>query len=933
MTFLLGIAAYLLLPLIGIGVCRLDGVRRLALDARIAIAGATGALIVALTLLAMSAAGVTWSRTILFLIFAAIAAAGAYKLKVRSDEPRSPFTAARAAIVVVLAITAYGLTTARETCGDLLFIWGPKAVHFFRAGRIDFAYLIDPVNFLAHRDYPPLVPLVFAWSNALSHQFSWWAALFFGGLCLLAIVAIVRGGTRNDFSGLLTVAVLAYVFAVVRVAGAADPLLLLFEAVTVGALLFIDEPRAQTLVAAIGVAGVVLTKVEGVSFVVALLLAFLITRTRDAKRLLAIVLPGALLIAGWIAVMSRHNMIDTYHGAGPLNLKWIGSVVVGTLSSASYGCYGIVWFAPLIVILLGDIRRALLPLTIAILTFGATIFFYLHGSDNPAAFWILSSAQRVLLTPLLMTLFAAAAAQMEPGTRTLRWKPDRWFVAYAAVIVFTLIRVAATQQVFSPTFDEGCHIAGGHEYLTEATYLVDPQHPPLSRIFFALPFVDSGPLPGNMIDRGNAILERGGDLRHSITHARRGNLLFLLIGLVAVVLWARHLFGDAVALITLIFFASLEPLLAHAGLATTDMSGAAAMPLALYALTLFLELPTWRRTLLLGIAFGFGLVTKFSFLPFFAATAVALFIIKRRLPIVRGVVAMALGLLLTWATYGFSFAPMGKVNPHAIEITNELYHSSRLANVPLPAPMFFAGILEVKLHDVHGHQAYLFGRESEHGWWYYFPVALLFKTPLPFLALFALGAWMLGRRQRAIELPLFAILILGVAMTSGINIGVRHLLPMYAPMSIAAAFAAVEIWRLQGRIAVGLLAGWLVVGSLLAHPDYLPWMNGLALGHPERVLVDSNLDWGQDLFRLATQCRKRHITSLGTALFTTAHYPALGFPPTDELQWYMPRSGWSAISETVLQEARAREPLAFQWLIFGRDYIRVGKSVRLYFVR
>ncbi|HEV2720411.1 MAG TPA: glycosyltransferase family 39 protein [Thermoanaerobaculia bacterium] len=508
-------------------------------------------------------------------------------------------------------------------------------------------------------------------------------------------------------------------------------------------------------------------------------------------------------------------------------------------------------------------------------------------------------------------------------------RPDRWFLACAAIIAITLLRVGATGHVFSPTFDEGAHIAAGQEYLVQHTYLVDPQHPPLARIFFALPFLGTPPPPGDMIGRGKALLETGDHVPRKIAQARRGNLLFLLVGCIGVTLWARHLFGKTTALIALLFFASLPPVLAHAGLATTDMSTAAVMPFALYALTLFLDDPTWTRTLALGLTFGFGLLTKFSFLPFFAVAAVVLFVIKRRFPIARGLVAIVVGFCLVWAMYGFTVSSMAKANPRTVDFALEMFHSKKIAEVPLPAPLYFAGIFEVKLHDIHGHDSYLFGHRSSHGWWYYFPAALLFKTPIPFLILAAAGIGMLARRRAAPELAVAAAAIMAVAMTTGINIGVRHILPIYAPLAIAAAYAVVT---LGARIVVVLLAAWLVVGSLLATPDYLPWMNALALGHPERVLVDSNLDWGQDLFRLAHECRERHVQNLGTAVFTTTSYAALGIPSVAEVPWYERRRGWNAVSETVLQEARAKEPLAYQWLIFGRDFVRVGKTIRLYYV-
>ncbi|MEK6373262.1 MAG: hypothetical protein AABO58_11260 [Acidobacteriota bacterium] len=410
MTDFLGFFAYLALPLIGIGVWRFDAVRRLSLDGRLALAGAAGALMVALTMSLMSIAGVQWSRTRLVIAFAALACAGAASRRIWIREGRTNWRSpALAGIVIVLAVTAYALLTARETCGDLLFFWGPKGVHFFRAGKIDLQYLADINNFLAHRDYPPLLPLLYAWSHTVSRSFSWWAAVLFAGVCLTGIVAIVRAGTQSDLAGLLTAAALASAFGSAFVAGGADPLLLFFEATAVGGLLFIEDSRAQWIVTAIGVAGAALTKVEGASFAAAVLIAVLLLKSRPLV-LTAAVLLATVPLAAWLFVMTRHNLLDGYRGSGPIHLEYFWRVLKATVRMADYHAYWIPWIAPLIVIVVGNVRRARLPLTIAALTFVATIYFYLHGPHDPTSFWIRSSAPRVLLTPLLMTLMAAGAA-------------------------------------------------------------------------------------------------------------------------------------------------------------------------------------------------------------------------------------------------------------------------------------------------------------------------------------------------------------------------------------------------------------------------------------------------------------------------------------------------------------------------------------------
>jgi hypothetical protein len=408
MTDAAGLLAYLLLPLIGIAMWRLDGVRRLALDGRIAIAAATGALVTAIVMSAFSIAHVTWSRPRLLISFAIIVALSVFRLRIAKSSVswRSP---AMLGVFALFAITVYAILTARATIGDLLFFWGPKGIHFFQSGTIDVDFLRNPDHFLQHRDYPPLLPLLFAWSITFSRTFSWWAALLLSALCLGALVAMIRAFARDNLAALLTIAILAWCFVRPWIAGGADPLLLLYETLTVCSLVFVRDAKSQTILTAIGLGACAVTKVEGASFVAAVLVAMLIHRV-PWKRIAMIALAPAALLGAWLTFIAKAQLFDTYRGPGEFSLQFFAGVLQSTFAAASYDAYWIPWIAPLLVIALGDVRRARIPLTIATISFVATIYFYLRSPSDPTVFWIPSSAHRVLLTPLLMLLIAAAAA-------------------------------------------------------------------------------------------------------------------------------------------------------------------------------------------------------------------------------------------------------------------------------------------------------------------------------------------------------------------------------------------------------------------------------------------------------------------------------------------------------------------------------------------
>ena len=147
-------------------------------------------------------------------------------------------------------------------------------------------------------------------------------------------------------------------------------------------------------------------------------------------------------------------------------------------------------------------------------------------------------------------------------------------------------------------------------------------------------------------------------------------------------------------------------------------------------------------------------------------------------------------------------------------------------------------------------------------------------------------------------------------------------------LTVVVSVAAQGLQKLKWFGAI--LALWLLADSALAHPDYLSWMNAAAGRHPERVLSDSNLDWGQDLIRLRNVCRANHIDDLGMLVFTRADLNALGFRNVHHIDPHNPSPGWFAVSETEIAIWNGWDPKAYRWLLDRRNFTRVGTSIRLY---
>jgi len=510
--------------------------------------------------------------------------------------------------------------------------------------------------------------------------------------------------------------------------------------------------------------------------------------------------------------------------------------------------------------------------------------------------------------------------------------------AVGAVILFTLVRIASTYLIFSQTADEPVHIGAGQAYLVAhgRSYGFDPEHPPLARVLFGLPFINVKAKtvvhPSQItyyMDRteyGNDLLEVDDRYMHNLAKARRGNLLFVAVTLLAVALMARRVLGDAGAVLAVVLFASLPPFLAHGGLATTDIAATAGFALALYALLEWCDSPTWPRTILLGLAIGFGVLCKYSFFPFFGAAAVITLITRKVSPHVGKVLAAAAVAFFTvWIAFGLTFDTMRHVDPDTAIFAKAVLKNESAADVRLPAPALFTGLLQVAHHDKVGHPNFLLGKESpEHGWWYYFPVVLGLKTPIAFLVLAIAGMGFVARKS--LGTVLIPIAILSIGMFSTINIGIRHILPIYVPMAILAAAAA-----LRYRIIGGVLVAWIVIGSLVAHPDYIPWMNAFAGNHPETKLEDSNFDWGQDVWRLVRLLQKRHIDRIGYFVFTSVRPSSVHYTNGFIIDPHTKSSGWIVVSEQKLQPALAHDPTSYEWLK-PYPFERIGKTIRLYHI-
>ena len=517
-------------------------------------------------------------------------------------------------------------------------------------------------------------------------------------------------------------------------------------------------------------------------------------------------------------------------------------------------------------------------------------------------------------------------------TTALRADSRAWRVVALVIALIALAAIISTYRVFNNMYDEPAHIAAGMEWLSRGTFTYEPQHPPFSRIAAAIgPYIagERGTGYPHMYTEGRLILGSGEHYRRILMLARLGMLPFFLVLVFTTWYWARRVADERTAAFAVLFVATNPNLLAHAGVAGTDIGPAAMMPAALLVWIMWLEQPTTKRSLVLGLVVALCGLTKFNAVAYWlpAAIAVALVIVfttRRDLLWIGGLkLARPLGLavlvaaLVTWAMYRFS---VGKVG-----------------GPTLPAPEFFTGLGAFFRHGTGGHPAYLFGRVKLGGWWYYDLIVALVKTPLPLLLLGGLGVRLAldTRRPESVGLLCGIGSVLLVASLTPVDIGVRLLLPMYPLLAVLAATAFVWAWErarnTSTRFAVGALLAWTLLEPATAHPDYIAYFNQLAGPEPERVLVDSNLDWGQDLYRLRDATRELHMDSLRVHYFGTAEFSAVGLERARRLRPNERTTGWVAASETFYAGVWADS--ALHWLHAYQPVARVGRSIRLYYIK
>ncbi|MEU9733072.1 phospholipid carrier-dependent glycosyltransferase [Streptomyces sp. NPDC048002] len=543
------------------------------------------------------------------------------------------------------------------------------------------------------------------------------------------------------------------------------------------------------------------------------------------------------------------------------------------------------------------------------------------------------------------------AVRAGPGRHRPRWAVPLLVALLLGQMAVAMVTTAVRQ---TPTIDEPVYVGTAASYLHEHRLRLNPEHPPLGKLVVAVGVALADPrydasFEGDQGQVGRHLLYgSGNDPWRLMLLARLPMIVLTLLFGLAVFAFARELAGPAGGLTALALYSFSPDLIAHGSLATLDVPAAGFLLTSVWLL--------WRARLrprlwlpLAGAALGAALATRMSALaavPVLAglAAASAWWAAKgtdrhgaaRRAAVGAGVVLLT-AVAVVWVTYLVVDPRLRWAPEQPVPAVRGL---RGLAVEALPLPEAYRDGMRIQFaFENHPWQGFLFGRVYTGSLWYYLPAALLVKTPLGMLALWAAGtvAVLAVRRLRpaAPYLLVPTAVLLAAAMQGARDFGTRYavFVPMFLAVAAGCLTAVGHGRRARARTGAvtAALTAFVAVSSLRAFPYYLPYSNE-AFGGPAKThlrLHDAAVDWGQDLGRLADRLRERYP---GERVWLV--YKGSGVPSFYGIDAADPRTvparrvrGLLVVSDTSV--AKATGPLA-ELIDTSRPIDTVGHSITIF---
>ncbi len=553
-------------------------------------------------------------------------------------------------------------------------------------------------------------------------------------------------------------------------------------------------------------------------------------------------------------------------------------------------------------------------------------------------------------------------------------RPALFWCGVALLLVLMAGTMFYSASLETITMDEGVYLLGGYGQVVLGDFRFNKEHPPLAKWIAGLALWPLDPrLPaegtrwtiGDLSLGGNFVYQNRVPPERLLLQGRAPFIAATVLFGLVLAIWCRRRFGASAALLALFFFALDPSVIAHGRYAATDALTMIFFFLSCAAWTRFLSTKRWLDLVLAGTMVALAVGSKFSGLVLFGILPLLYLLRWWQAP--RGysarhfvtsvlllfIVALSLLALLYWpetvrAVQGDLYPLEGMVN-----------HTTRPGKLfawigktfHLPAHSFLRGIYDQMEHNELGHSAFLMGEWALTGFWNYFPAAFAVKTPVALL--FGLGAciFLLVRRIRQSGWPLLRnepyawllllippVLFFLLAMKAQINIGHRYLLPIYPFLFVLVGVVLTRHRMTKTILAAGAL---LVAEHAFVAPHYLAFFNVLAggPGNGAAILIDSNLDWGQDVKKLARYFEENKTDRRCTVVFgagASGRYYGIrghGLPSSDKVNPGSRFDCVAAVSASMLMGMWSNTAETFAWLRELEPVEKVGYSIYIYDLR
>ena len=592
-----------------------------------------------------------------------------------------------------------------------------------------------------------------------------------------------------------------------------------------------------------------------------------------------------------------------------------------------------------------------------------------------------------------------------------------------AIIVVALSLMIKSVWDDSPIIDEIPHIGAGYSYIAKGDHRLNPEHPPLAKDLAGFSLKLAG-IKGEMAFDSKfwqtdingqwefgrkLIFNSGNNAIRLVRYAKIPELVFFIFSATIIFIWTRKMYGNLAALLALFLFSFSPTVMAHSRFVTTDMPALFGILLATYFFIKYLENPTKKHFWLAGIVFGIAQLTKYSvflLVPFFIVISIIYAFLNFPKSKFKSIIhhslftilIIAIGyIFIVWPVYYFHtwHYPPERQRADTEYLLGSYGHRFipdrviELSDKPAIRALaeYGLGLLMVTQRSIGGNTTYFMGEVRDQAWPQYFPIVYFIKEPLAFWGLVVLVWLILAARIKTFNLKkiiknsiswskehfaettmlLWLALYWYTSIRANLNIGVRHLMPVYGFTFILLAGQINSIIQnaklkmqndnVKSKILnqthkfyilifiLLILFGWYLCENLSVYPYYLTYFNQVA-GGPSggyRYVVDSNLDWGQDLKRLTDWVEKNNIQKISLDYFGWADQT---YYLKDKLVWIWggkyknaneflvdnPNGGYIAVSATFYQGSFEKPETSYAWLENYKPVTVIGNSIFVWYI-